>query len=84
MNFQPTRWEVGGPYDRKNPIIEAVPQRDGSRLFAVRDFFGSVLSVKGEWTHEALPSSRPATWTKTHRFTTIEEAITAASEHPPE
>jgi hypothetical protein len=48
-------------YDASDTVqIVACRQRDGSRLWAVRDSFGSVLANDGQWEYEPLPSSRDA------------------------
>ncbi len=42
--------------------------------------FASVLSRKGKWEYEPMPSSRTAAWLKSHRFD-LKEAIELARKH---
>lgn len=42
--------------------------------------FNSVLSRKGKWDYEPLPSSRTAAWLKNHRFG-LQEAMELARKH---
>ena len=50
--------------------IEACRQRDGSRLWAVRNSFGDVLNKQGEWEWEPQPSSRDEAFLRRCRFDT--------------
>lgn len=56
--------------------IEACDQRDGSRMWAVRQC-GNCLDVDGEWEHECIPSSRTDSWIFAHRFSTKDNAYQA-------
>jgi len=57
--------------------IERVIGRAGAR-WAVRSLFGLAMSTTGEWDDEPCPSERTDEWLNAHRFTTAQEAITAA------
>lgn len=50
--------------------IEACRQRDGSRLWAVRNSFGDVLNKQGEWEWEPHPSGRSEAFLSRCRFDT--------------
>lgn len=56
--------------------IEACEQRDGSVLWAVRQF-GNCLRTDGFWELECLPSSRDSEWIRLHRFPYKEVAYAA-------
>ncbi len=56
--------------------IEACDQRDGSRLWAVRQG-GNCLCTDGGWEFECYPSSRDAGWKLEHRFASKEKALAA-------
>lgn len=54
-------------------MIEAVKQRQGPALWAVR-FMGDVLNKLGEWESEPQPSNRDAAFLARCRFSTPNEA----------
>lgn len=56
-------------------IVERCVQRDGSFLWAVRDWYRNCLSKSGEWDDEPFPSSRTDDWIAQHRFESAAEAI---------
>jgi hypothetical protein len=61
--------------------LVACRQRDGSRLWAVRDASGSVLNKLGEWEYEPLPSSRDDEFLARCRYATPLEARDAYMAH---
>ncbi len=69
-------------YDASSTVqIVACRQRDGSRLWAVRDTSGSVLNKLGEWEYEPLPSGRNAEFLARCRYATPLEARDAYMAH---
>ena len=70
--------ELGLPvaaYDAGEGVqIVACKQRDGSRLWAVRDNTGWVLNRQGEWESEGFPSNRNETFISRCRYSTPLEA----------
>ena len=63
---------------KPNPMLqetlEAVDQRDGTVLWAVRRMGGWCLNKKGGWEYEPMPSSRTAAFFKRCRWPTPEAA----------
>lgn len=82
-----TSWETWVPavsefrFDYKEFIFvvvqKGVNRNTQATTWAVRDTFGSCLSLTGEWVEEPSPSSRTAEWLAAHRFTNPEEAYNA-------
>jgi|GEM_PF-3797544 len=80
-------WETWAPdvsefrFDYKEFIFvvvqKGVNRSSNAVTWAVRDTFGSCLSLAGEWVEELSPSSRTAEWLAAHRFTSHEEAYNA-------
>lgn len=73
----PTGWLVGH-IGHDYITIDKKRQEDGSWKFAVYQGDRRVLSKKGEWDYESMPSNRPDDWYETHRFDTFEEAVAIA------
>jgi hypothetical protein len=61
----------------ENVQIVACKQRDGSRLWAVRDNTGWVLNKQGEWEPEPQPSNRDDAFLTRCRYATPLEARNA-------
>lgn len=59
-------------FDRKDKWLfhhyHVTVEERGEDSWAVVDPMGDVLSDKGEWECELLPSSRPENWLAHHRF----------------
>lgn len=77
--------ELGLPvaaYEASSTVqLVACRQRDGSRLWAVRDNFGSVLNKMGEWEYQPMPSSRNDEFLARCRYATPLEARDAYMAH---
>lgn len=77
MNLEPSRWTDA---DSGN-YIEIVRNKDGIKLFAVRNIAGSCLNKDGEWEFEPLPSNRSDEFFLRCRYETFEAASSALETH---
>lgn len=76
LEVVPVVWEPVGTGLPRPPRIEALRQRDGTVLYAVRHD-GDCLTRLGLWEWEMMASSRDDDFTARCRFPTLEAAVTA-------
>ena len=65
------RYDAGG-----GVTIDAMPQRGGKTLWAVRQL-SNVMSADGEWEWEPSPSNRDDEWLARYRYATAADALAA-------
>ena len=81
MTWVSTKWELrqGGLHemDVDHPVcIEQVRQRDGTKLYAVRQA-GFCLDKEGDWVYEPMPSSRTDEFLESCRYNSWVDAAQA-------